>query len=284
MISSISSFFLAWGRWLSAPGLAIAVLAAPAHAEIVPVKVDRWLQVNQARGKVTYTQGNSRRAARLGDRIQNVGDGASTGPQSAATLALDTNIGTLTMGDNTTLRVQELQVVPEGGRISRLLVTGGRVRLKVRKFTNPTSRLEIQTPAGVSGVRGTEFGVNVSPNGKTSIATLDGQVIAAAQGQEVEVNAGFQTLIIPGEPPQPPVPLTEDTRLRLEVVQRVDWQHVRIAGRIDRFSGISIEDQPIVTDRSGQFDLIIPLPLRQGVRSIVVTPLGKQQVYERSVP
>ncbi len=279
-----SSFIFAWGRWLSVPSLAISLLAAPAHAEIVPVKIERWLQVNQAKGKVVYAQGGSRRAARLGDRIQNVGDGASTGPQSAATLALDTNIGTLTMGDNTALRVQELQVLPEGGRISRLVVTGGRVRLKVRKFTNPSSRLEIQTPAGVSGVRGTDFGVNVSPNGKTSVATLEGKVTAAAQGQEVEVNAGFQTLIIPGEPPQPPVPLTEDTRLRLELVQRVDWQHVRIAGRIDRFSGISIEDQPIATDRSGQFDLIIPLPLRQGIQSIVVTPLGKQQVYERSVP
>lgn len=279
-----SSLFFFWGRWLSVPGLAIVLFAAPAHAEIVPVKVDRWLQLNQAKGKVAYIQGSSRRAARLGDRIQNVGDGASTGQQSAATLVLDSNIGTLTMGDNTAVRVQELQIVPEGGRISRLMVTGGRVRLKVRKFTNPSSRLEIQTPAGVSGVRGTDFGVNVSPGGKTSVATLEGKVTAAAQGQEVEVNAGFQTLIIPGEPPQSPVPLTEDTRLRLELVQRVDWQHVRIAGRIDRFSGISIEDQPIATDRSGQFDLIIPLPLRQRIQSIVVTPLGKQQVYERSVP
>ena len=64
----ISSLFLCWERWLSVPGLAMVLLAPPGHAEIVPVKVDRWLRINQTKGKVTYTQGSSRRAARLGDR------------------------------------------------------------------------------------------------------------------------------------------------------------------------------------------------------------------------
>jgi FecR protein len=279
-----SSLFLVLGRWLCVPGFAIALLTQSAGAEIVPVKIDRWLQVSQAKGKVTYTQGSSRRNANPGDRLQNVGDGLATGKASSSTLLLDSNIGTLTVGDHTALRVQALQIAPEGGRISRLYVSGGRVRLKVRKFTNPSSRLEIDTPAGVSGVRGTEFGVSVQPDGKTSVATLEGTVVTSAQGQDVEVNAGFQTLVIPGEPPLPPTPLTEDTRLRLEVFQRVDWQHIRMAGHIDRFSMMRVEDQSIATDRTGQFDVIVPLPLRQGIQSVVVTPLGKQQVYEIAVP
>ena len=32
------------------------------------------------------------------------------------------------------------------------------------------------TPAGVSGVRGTEFGVSVLPSGKAGLATLKGMV------------------------------------------------------------------------------------------------------------
>uniref|UniRef100_A0ACD5H295 FecR domain-containing protein n=1 Tax=Desertifilum tharense IPPAS B-1220 TaxID=1781255 RepID=A0ACD5H295_9CYAN len=53
-------------------------------------------------------------------------------------------------------------------------MTGGQARFRVRRFNHPGSSLEIETPAGSSAVRGTEFGVSVHPDGKTGIATREG--------------------------------------------------------------------------------------------------------------
>jgi hypothetical protein len=73
-----------------------------------------------------------------------------------------------------------MSIAPNNGRITRLLVPRGQVRLQLRPFTNPGSRMEIETPAGTSGVRGTEFGLNVQPDGKMAIATLEGSVATSA--------------------------------------------------------------------------------------------------------
>jgi hypothetical protein len=43
--------------------------------------------------------------------------------------------------------------------------------------------LEISSPSGVAGVRGTVFGVAVDPKGKTGISTLEGAVATTAKGQ-----------------------------------------------------------------------------------------------------
>ncbi|MBD2033684.1 FecR domain-containing protein [Leptolyngbya sp. FACHB-321] len=132
--------------------------------------------------------------AAVGDRLQAVGDRLNSGNHSTPTLFMDTGVGTVEMSEKTTLRVRQLDIATDNGRITRLEVPTGNVRLQVRPFTNKGSQLEIQTPVSLSGVRDTEFGIAVQPNGKTGLAVLEGSVVTAAQDQAVGVAQGLQNL------------------------------------------------------------------------------------------
>ncbi|MBD2099427.1 FecR domain-containing protein [Leptolyngbya sp. FACHB-261] len=253
-------------------------------AQPLQVRVNRWLEVRQAVGNVTYRRAQATQRAGVGTRLQAVGDVLETGNQSSATLAVDTGIGSIDVSERTRLQVQQLTALASGGRITRLQVTTGQARLRLRPFTNPNSRLEVLTPAGLSGVRGTVFGVSVQPSGKTGVATLEGSVVAAAQGQSVPVTAGFQSSIVPGEPPSPPVPLRNDTRLALQLLTAEAPQTAHIIGQVDPVNLLTVADVPQDVDQNGRFEVRLPLPADRRVRAVVTTPLGKQQVYELAVP
>lgn len=265
-------------------GIAILLVGNLAIAQSLKVRVNRWLEVRQVQGSVTFIQGQTTRAARDGDRLQAAGDGVQTGANSTTVLAVDTGVGFVRVSEKTNLRVQQLEKLPDGGQITRLQITGGQARLQVRKFTNPSSRLEIQSPAGLSAVRGTEFGVSIQPDGKTGVATLEGKVAAIAQGASVPIVAGFQSLVVPGEAPTPPTPLREDTSLQLQLLESVGNSQARIAGRVDVVNLVLVNDQPLSLDRNGEFDVRVPLPRDRRIRAMVTTPLGSKQLYELAVP
>jgi hypothetical protein len=252
----------------------------------LPVRVERWLEVNRLQGPVQFESKAGRRAARQGDRLSKVGDGLSTGSQASASVLLDTGIGVLEVAPNTQFKITTLEVNPDQSRITRLRVTSGRVKLKVRKFTNPNSELEIQTPAGVSGVRGTEFGVVVQPNGKTGLAVLEGGVKSSAQGQSVLVPEQFQNLTLVGEPPQPATPLRDDPGLTFQWERQVRRQlrFIRLVGQVDPINEVQVNDRPIDTGRDGKFSLEFPMRSRVKVKVQVSTPLGTIKDYELAAP
>ncbi len=268
------------------PMLAIALVplssrSVLAQPQQLTVRVNRALELQQLRGQVTLLRGNASQAARPGDRLQNVGDGVRTGRQSSSALVLDSGIGQVNVAEQTQVQIRELSAAPSGGRITRLQVTQGSVRLQVRKFSNPDSRLEIYTPAGITGVRGTEFGVNVQPSGKMSVATLNGRVATSAQGEEVGVEAGFQNFTIPGEPPTQPVPITNNTQLDYRWVRRTDrnLRALQLEGQVDPVNTVLVNNVVQNTDRNGKFSLIVPATSFPKLRVEVITPLGLQQNY-----
>jgi hypothetical protein len=217
-------------------------------------------------------------------RLQAVGDRLKTGDRSSATLEIDIGIGFVHVAEKTNLVVQKIEKSKSGGHITQLQVSSGQARLRLRSFTNSTSRLEVQTPAGVSGVRGTEFGITVHPNGTTGVATFKGGVATSAQGQSVLVKAGLQSLITPGEPPSPPTQLNDIPRLDIRQLTKASNQQVRIVGQIDPTHLVTIANLPQNIDRQGRFDITVPLTGRQRVTALVTTPLGKQQTYELTLP
>jgi hypothetical protein len=250
----------------------------------LPVRVDRWLELQRIAGSVTFKRGQSNQTATVGTRLESTGDTLVTGADSSASLAVDTGIGTVQVSENTTLRVQRLESLPSGGRVTRLEILSGQARLQVRAFTDPDSELEIETPAGVSGVRGTDFGVSVRPDGTTGVATLEGKVLASAQGQSVLVDAGLQSLIVPGEPPTPAVPLREDTRLDVTFIGFVGASQVQIRGQVDPVNLLLIGDQPQAVDRNGQFNFQGSVTDDRPIPAVVITPLGSRQAYEIVIP
>jgi hypothetical protein len=248
------------------------------------LRVNRYLEVRSLVGNVTYGNQRISQPANVGIKLQQVGDSISTGKNSRTMLVLDTEIAFVEVAENTKLQIQKLHTTGNNGKVTELLVTGGQVRLKVRPLNNRDSRLEITTPAGITGVRGTEFGISVQPSGKTGVATLKGSVVTSAQGETVSVNKGFQSSVIPGEPPSSPVPLRNDTTLQLQILADMGDKQARIGGKVDPVNLVILANKPLMTDVNGRFELTTPLPNDRKIAVTITTPLGKQQKYELIVP
>jgi hypothetical protein len=246
------------------------------------VQVQRWLQVQSLSGQVNLILSNTRQSAKVSDRLSAVGDGIVTGRQSAAQLALDNGIGFVDVAEQTQVIIQEIVVTANQGRVTRLAVPTGRAKLKLRRFSNPESRLEIQTPAGVSGVRGTEFGINVQSDGKTSVAVLDGRVDNSAQSKTVEINRGFQSFTMKGEPPSDPVPLKDDPGLTYKLDRQIvrGIRRLKLKGQVDVVNAVFVGGEPVLVDRDGQFELDVIATSHPRLTVAVVTPLGKSQTYD----
>lgn len=255
---------------------------AIAQPNNLSVQVKRWLQLQNLSGQVNYLSNRQSRAAQSGDRLQAPGDGVTTGKQSMVQLALDTGIGFVDVTEQTHLVVQEMRLTPSQGRITRLKISRGRAKLRLRRFTNPESRFEIETPAGISGVRGTEFGINVQPDGKMSVAVSEGKVDSSAQGKTVGLDAGFQNFTIPGEPPSDPVPITNDTTMTYTLDRNIakGKRQLVLRGKVDNVNAVFVGDQPLVVDRAGQFIVSVPVVSHPRLKIQVVTPLGKTENYD----
>ncbi|MEO0769286.1 MAG: iron dicitrate transport regulator FecR, partial [Cyanobacteria bacterium J06649_4] len=163
--------------------------------------------------------------------------------------------------------------------------------LRIRPLTNPATRIEMYTPAGVSGVRGTDFGVAVGPDGQTGVATFEGRVASSAQGQTVTVNAQQQTIIRPGEPPTPPQPLRDDPTLFIETLRVLPNQVdaagralAQVVGSTDPANLLELNIQQRLLDREGRFDITLPVVANGRIPAVVTTPLGTSQKYELLVP
>lgn len=261
----------------------VGTLPASSAKDQLEVRSDRWLEVRHPIGQVLYLHGTKSQPAFSGMRLQAVGDGIMTKQGASAVLAIDIGTGFINISENTQLNIQNLFTGRHGERITQLQVKAGQVRLQIHRFTNSLSRLEIRTPSGIAGVRGTEFGISVQQSGKMGVATIKGNVATTAQEQTVLVSAGFQNITIPGEPPSAPVLLQDDTSLKIRELL-VNGNQVKIIGSIDPVNLLIISKQPQNTDASGKFALSVPLPPNRKVEVIVETPLGKKQLYELAVP
>jgi FecR protein len=267
--------------WAGFVGFGLVQQAIGAQNSLT-VRVEKWLQVQNFTGQVTYTRQGQSRAAKVGDRLERVGDAIATADKAKTTLFIDTNIGTVEVAAKTRLQVQTLTAVGDQGRITRLLMPYGRARLKLRKFTSPNSRFEIETPTGVGSVRGTDFAINLQAGGKLSIVTLQGAVESSAQGQSVLVPAGFQSLTMPGKPPTPPVPLREDLSLDYDLEKSVvgGIRQIRLVGKVDPVNAVTINGRPQPTDELGQFRVFVPVVSYPKVSVLVITPLGTEKQYD----
>jgi ferric-dicitrate binding protein FerR (iron transport regulator) len=82
----------------------------------------------------------------------------------------------------------------------------GKTISRVKKLVDPASSYEIETPAAVASVRGTDFYTSVMSNGVTTVGSMEGTVFVTAQGVEVELTAGLRTTVSPGQAPGVPGP------------------------------------------------------------------------------
>lgn len=268
---------------LSAIAMTITSPLAEAQSGI-RVRADQWLRVEKVVGNVTYRNlyNYTNRSAIVGDRLQSASDEISTGAGSSAVLIVDTGVGSIYVAENTTIRVKSFQMAADNGRITNLFITRGKARLQIRKFTNRNSQLNIQTPSGISGVRGTEFIVIARPTGDTVLSTLSGRVASTAQNVTELVNANFENMTVLGKPPSKPVPIKNDSSLRYTIDRKTSAisRLVSLIGYTNPFNTVKVDGLEKPLDRSGKFVIQFPAPSTLKVNVQVETPQGKTQVYE----
>ncbi|MBD1939071.1 iron dicitrate transport regulator FecR [Microcoleus sp. FACHB-68] len=245
-------------------------------------EAERWVQIRRVQGEVTY-QGQP---ARVGDRLAE-GENLSTGSNSSATLVVDDGIGTITVSELSNLQIQNLDILPNGAKITRVFTNRGQSAARLRPFVNPDSRFDIafrgnddDEEGGVAGARGTEYGVAVGPTGKTGISIRSGTVEVVAQQQSVLLNAGTSSVVVPGKAPTPPRTTGENVQLKVKILPATLNKQVRVSGEVDPLNLVFLNNQPLETGTDGKFDTIVPLLPNRILRLEVRTPLGQEQVYE----
>jgi hypothetical protein len=78
---------------------------------------------------------------------------------------------------------------------------------QVTRLEDNGYHFQIETPSAQVMVHGTLFATEVDDSGKTTVQTTEGTVSVSAQGQEVQVPAGQQTTVKPGDAPAAPEPM-----------------------------------------------------------------------------
>jgi ferric-dicitrate binding protein FerR (iron transport regulator) len=142
-----------------------------------------------------------------GTRVE-TGDRVRTGPLSAATLIFFDGSAT-DMKAETEVTVTQMNSRRNGG--SKVIVLHqwlGQTHNRVQQLLDPASRFEIETPTAVMAVRGTEFTLDVEPDGTTNIVVIEGTVDVMAQEVTVAVQAGQATVTQPKQTPAPVRPVS----------------------------------------------------------------------------
>ncbi len=250
----------------------------------IQIRTDQWLKVEEVTGNVTYRNfyNYDNRPARVGDLLQIASDEISTGANGSAVLTVDTAVGSIYIAENTTIQIRSFRIAADNGRITNLFVPRGKVRLQIRKFTHRGSQINIQTPAGISGVRGTQYIAFVKPNGDMLITTIEGSVATTAQNQTEIVNGGFQNITVVGEPPSTPIRFTDDASLRYIINRQVSGlsRSISMSGYTSPFNTVKVDELEQSLDGNGEFSLKFPATSSLKVKVTVETPTGKIQVYE----
>ncbi|MGB2926392.1 MAG: FecR family protein [Limnothrix sp.] len=263
----LSSFFL--GLTLS---LGMPTVFVPQPIAAQSVSSSRTLEVKRVRGRVTLR--NSFTRVNTGDRLTSTGQGVTTGARSSAVLAVDTGIGTINVAENTSFFLREFRTTANGGKATVLEVTKGQVRINVRSFTNPQSKLEVRTPAGIAGVRGTDFGVAVADDGQMNVMTNEGAVEVMGVEESVTVNAGYASILVEGEAPTEPKLFIENLDLGVQPAQLMESGRWEVSGQVDPFNFVWVDDEQVQIEQDGTFSLDYDRIPETFIKIRVLTPLG----------
>jgi hypothetical protein len=158
------------------------------HVEAHPRPADGWQPATV--GMMVYSGGQVR-----------------TGTASAAHLRLLEGI--VRLSADTLFTVKE-SVTRQGKLSTELFLQEGRLWLHLT--TDQPHELDVETGSAVAAVRDTRFSVKVT-DGQTFLSVAEGTVVLTAQGQSVNVTAGQQAVVEPGQPPATPEPMGSEERM-----------------------------------------------------------------------
>lgn len=182
------------GNQLYMPLLSTSLLAGPAQAALH--QLSGIVEVKTADGGWTAVNANTHLSA--GARIR-------TGSLSSAALTFYDG-SQAHLGPNAELSLDEVNALlpAEGFRTVVMTQWAGTSEHEVEIRHDGGSRYEVKTPTGAGLARGTQFRVNVQPDGRASYTVTEGKVDVNNQGRTVSLIAGQTTQFTADEPPADP--------------------------------------------------------------------------------
>jgi outer membrane protein assembly factor BamB len=150
----------------SAPAAAAVPQQAPAPVPSLPAEV--IFTNGDVQGQIQGTWSPLDIGARLSK-----GDSVKVGAASECQLKL-ADLAVVDIQENTQVSVDSLALAQTGSR-AKLSLQSGTLLSKVKKLAG-TESYAVRTSTAVGGVRGTEFGVTVTPQGNTLVTVKDGTV------------------------------------------------------------------------------------------------------------
>jgi uncharacterized repeat protein (TIGR01451 family) len=139
--------------------------------------------------------------AQVGMSIE-AGDSLKSGNDSTAEVTFFDG-STIELEPGTQIQVTTLDIAADTGATTILIKQEiGDTISRVTKLTDPASRYEVETPAGIAAVRGSVMLVEVLSSGKTKVTNIEGDIRAISGGEEVPIPEGRICSITPGQPPK----------------------------------------------------------------------------------
>ena len=173
-----------------------------------------WLQLSAAEVRLVALHGDvtwsTRDAASfdpapLGAKIE-PGARLRTGSNASATLQFSDGSRVLLLPGTELSIARAGRFAAGAGTMVRLELIRGSIENLVHPNDGPRGRFEIQTPAAVAAVRGTEFRVSAT-RGEARTEVLGGVVDLGNEAGRQALKSGFGTLAEAGKAPRAPTPL-----------------------------------------------------------------------------
>jgi len=137
------------------------------------------------------------------------GDEIHTGPNGNVLLELFDHSRLLLQKNSHLILEKQNTYSTSGVMDTRVQLLNGRIETVINPAQKNATRFEIETPAAITGVRGTKFRVAMDSDQKVGrIEVTHGKVaVSGTAGKTIEVSASFGTVVTVGQPPSVPKPL-----------------------------------------------------------------------------
>jgi hypothetical protein len=196
--------------------------------------------------------------------VVNPGDEIQTGPGSEVVIALE-NMAITNLGGNASYTLRTLEVNPETKSTQiQVDLPKGKLWSEVGRLKTKDSSFRIETPAAVTGVRGTVFRVEVeAATSATNVSVVSGQVAVQSKGIEApEIVIGKEEALVV-QPGQGPRKLTTSELLQHMIQLLAEWAEqseyfkaVTALAGIGRVEEVEVEPALPEAQRQKVFDAI----------------------------
>ncbi|RJP20989.1 MAG: hypothetical protein C4520_10575 [Candidatus Abyssobacteria bacterium SURF_5] len=143
-------------------------------------------RIEDIKGKADIKKAGTTRLVPAGkNMIVNPGDQIQTSPGAEVVVTLE-NLAISGIGGNTTYTLKSLEVNPETKSTQvQVDLSKGKLWSEVGRLKTKDSSFIIETPAAVTGVRGTVFRIEAEPETQsTSVSVISGEVAVSSKGME----------------------------------------------------------------------------------------------------